>query len=477
MNEQKYWENRFASEEWKKYDGEGQTTYFADILLKHLPQWLKKVWEEKKYSFCDMGCAEGECAALLAEQFPNNLVFGVDFSPSAIQAAQKKYPKVKFLVDDIYQSSKNYDVIILSNVLEHLESPQSVLEKLFQLANQYLVIMVPLDDDLDIAEHVNRFSFDDFNYQYGKYTLCYHEWIYCGASYWPGYQLLLVYSKLDNHDTKVQTLSDFSGGVNEKGGFDKILSTVQEQSRRIEKADIKMQEMQSSAELLKEKNIQKEKENEILRQNNNLLQEENQELKNESENLQEKIEKIQALIDACEQENNAKQEKLKAADALLQKQQKHMDALTVLAEKTLREYAAQQQQAAAFMVQGTQYCEQMLNSSFFKMLHFWSRLKCQLLFGNVTEKIHFLRWLLHRPDEMADRRFQPLNSVYHTLQAALAVPSIQPFSLEERLAKEKQMEEAGVLKTIGFLESAFWEYIRNDRTRFSAMSTACGGGV
>ena len=37
-------------------------------------------------------------------------------------------------------------------------------------------------------------------------------------------------------------------------------------------------------------------------------------------------------------------------------------------------------------------------------------------------KIHFLRWLLHRPDEMADRRFQPLNSVYHTLQAALAVP-------------------------------------------------------
>ena len=50
------------------------------------------------------------------------------------------------------------------------------------------------------------------------------------------------------------------------------------------------------------------------------------------------------------------------------------------------------------------------------------------------------------------------------------VPSIQPFSFEERLAKEKQLEEAGVLKTIGFLESAFLEYIRNDRTRFSAIA-------
>lgn len=56
------------------------------------------------------------------------------------------------------------------------------------------------------------------------------------------------------------------------------------------------------------------------------------------------------------------------------------------------------------------------------------------------------------------------------LQAALAVPSIQPFSFEERLAKEKQLEEAGVLKTIGFLESAFLEYIRNDRARFSAIA-------
>lgn len=239
----------------------------------------------------------------------------------------------------------------------------------------------------------------------------------------------------------------------------RLKGTEIERDNKIGHVDQLLSEKQQECE----KNAQKEKENEILRQNNDLLQEKNQELKEETE-------KLQALIDACEQENNAKQEKLKAADALLQKQQKHMDALTVLAEKTLREYAAQQQQAAAFMVQGTQYCEQMLNSSFFKLLHFWSRLKCQLLFGNVTEKIHFLRWLLHRPDEMADRRFQPLNSVYHTLQAALAVPSIQPFSLEERLAKEKQMEEAGVLKNIGFLESAFLEYIRNDRTRFSAIA-------
>ena len=224
--------------------------------------------------------------------------------------------------------------------------------------------------------------------------------------------------------------------------------------------------LQSTESRLKETEIERDNKIGHVEQ---LLSEKQQECEKNQE-LKEEAEKLQALIDACEQENNAKQEKLKAADALLQQQQKHMEALTALAEKTFREYAAQQQQAAAFMVQGTQYCEQMLNSSFFKLLHFWSRLKCQLLFGDFTEKIHFLRWLLHRPDEMADRRFQPLNSVYHTLQAALAVPSIQPFSLEERLAKEKQLEEAGVLKTIGFLESAFLEYIRNDRARFSAIA-------
>lgn len=200
------------------------------------------------------------------------------------------------------------------------------------------------------------------------------------------------------------------------------------------------------------------------------LLEEKEKLQNSVDDYELQIEKQHEKLNAIHVLLQNQEGQLNTANHQLQKQQTHTEKIISLAEKTFGIYAAEQQQMNEFVTQGREYCELMLNSRFFKLLHFWSRIKKQLVLGSITEKIHFMRWLLHRPDEMADRRFQPLNSVYHTLQAALAVPSIQPFSFEERLAKEKQLEEAGVLKTIGFLESAFLEYIRNDRARFSAIA-------
>ncbi|HJB40791.1 MAG TPA: class I SAM-dependent methyltransferase, partial [Candidatus Ruthenibacterium avium] len=62
VNDQAYWEERFASKDWDQYGGQDQTRFFMQVLVDYLPDWLKAEWQEKEYTVCDAGCAKGEGA-------------------------------------------------------------------------------------------------------------------------------------------------------------------------------------------------------------------------------------------------------------------------------------------------------------------------------------------------------------------------------------------------------------------------------
>lgn len=93
----------------------------------------------------DAGCGKGEVTYYLATiaQF----VDGIDISKRNIEHAQKncKRPNIRYFVGDIgtYPFEAQYDVIILSNVLEHIEDRKSLLLRLKEHAPKIL-IRVPL---------------------------------------------------------------------------------------------------------------------------------------------------------------------------------------------------------------------------------------------------------------------------------------------------------------------------------------------
>jgi 2-polyprenyl-3-methyl-5-hydroxy-6-metoxy-1,4-benzoquinol methylase len=98
-------------------------------------------------SVLDVGCGNGAVAFDVAEKVKK--VVGIDIERKNIESAQKNYKKenLKFIIGDAtkYDFNDKFNVIILSNVLEHIENRVEFLQKLKNAAPRFL-IRVPLID-------------------------------------------------------------------------------------------------------------------------------------------------------------------------------------------------------------------------------------------------------------------------------------------------------------------------------------------
>ena len=81
-------------------------------------------------SICDLGCGNGHITGRLAAL--GYQVTGVDASESGIKIARRTYPGVEFveaMIDrDLKKNLGNFDLVISSDVIEHLYRPSDLLE-------------------------------------------------------------------------------------------------------------------------------------------------------------------------------------------------------------------------------------------------------------------------------------------------------------------------------------------------------------
>jgi 2-polyprenyl-3-methyl-5-hydroxy-6-metoxy-1,4-benzoquinol methylase len=99
-------------------------TYIEEKLLKCIPTG-------KPLRIADLGCGNGYFANLLAEQ--GHAVTALDFSEEGIRIARQAYPKVSFhsmsVYDDLVAAiGKDYDVVVASEVIEHLFNPKAFMD-------------------------------------------------------------------------------------------------------------------------------------------------------------------------------------------------------------------------------------------------------------------------------------------------------------------------------------------------------------
>lgn len=96
----------------------------------------------------DLGCGIGAVAYDIAERCQATVV-GIDLSPSNIAIAQERFlhARVTYLIGDILRDVPNerFDVVVLSNVLEHLPQRSAFLDRVrkLTLARRFL-IRVPM---------------------------------------------------------------------------------------------------------------------------------------------------------------------------------------------------------------------------------------------------------------------------------------------------------------------------------------------
>ncbi|ERK52108.1 glycosyltransferase [Leptotrichia sp. oral taxon 879] len=235
INSKKYWDDRFKTGDWDTFGGREQTSFFSDILLRNLPEWVYEKICLENLSIVDLGCAEGEMTKQLKDIFKNSKVLGVDFSKDAIEIARKRFANfdIEFEVNSIENFNKLYDVSICSNVLEHFYNPFEQLKKILKKTSKIAIIMMPFQEKNLHEEHFYRFDYNDYKMMQDNFYLAYYKIINTEnyeKTYWPGKQILLIYIKKDYIELKELSLDKINNG-----SFEESLELQNKLEQRIEK--------------------------------------------------------------------------------------------------------------------------------------------------------------------------------------------------------------------------------------------------
>jgi len=146
--------------------GDGHPIDFAsrkDALLQ-----VKKNVHSDKAVIMDMGCSSGFLIQDLVKAFPEAVVIGADVVKEPLYRLAHNFPGVPLIRFDLLRCplpDNSVDVMVMLNVLEHIEDDQKALQKAYNLLkpNGALVIEVPACPGLYSAydaelRHFRRYS-------------------------------------------------------------------------------------------------------------------------------------------------------------------------------------------------------------------------------------------------------------------------------------------------------------------------------
>ena len=222
INSPDYWNQRFAVD-WTARGGAEQTSFFAQVAIAMLPDWFWGDARKNTLSFVDIGCALGEALPDFRARLPRNKLTGIDVSRVAIRMARERLPNFTFrTVKEDWSDAPRAGVMYCSNTLEHLKDWRKRLTQLSELADNYVLMLVPFQEKTLIDEHVVRFDFTSFpaSLPDGKRLLYFRilDAAQTPDTHWPGHQALAIYgAKVSAKDVHVETSHDPYAGADFRG--------------------------------------------------------------------------------------------------------------------------------------------------------------------------------------------------------------------------------------------------------------------
>ncbi|MDQ5900971.1 MAG: hypothetical protein QG600_549 [Patescibacteria group bacterium] len=157
------------------------------LLAKFNAALLEEAKKLSPESILDVGCGEGFTLEMLRENNVGKNLEGVDFLDRAIELGKKEHPKLTLKqgsIFDLKYKDNSFDLVICSEVLEHIENPEEGLKELVRVSKKYCLLSVPnepffmlgnlargknisrLGNDI---EHINHWAFWQFKGFVGKY--------------------------------------------------------------------------------------------------------------------------------------------------------------------------------------------------------------------------------------------------------------------------------------------------------------------
>ncbi len=133
-----------------KYD-KGWETEWDDMkrygpFSRHLRRLIGNLIQPLVFeTILDVGCGQGSFLAELQAKFSHIKTCGIDISPKAIDLARSRVPAGKFHILDLTQQplDHKFDLVVCSEVLEHLADDLAAIKNLAYMTGKYLVVSTP----------------------------------------------------------------------------------------------------------------------------------------------------------------------------------------------------------------------------------------------------------------------------------------------------------------------------------------------
>jgi len=170
--------SRLTTDNYRKHTHQNPIQKF--LIERFYGEFIKDIKDLKPKSILDVGCGEGFTLERLRKQKIGVKLEGIDYLKTAIDIGRKIHPELTLRQGTAYAlpyRDNSFDVVICSEVLEHLEFPDKALEELQRVTKKYAVLSVPNEPIFMISnflrgknwsrfgndiEHINHWSTETF---------------------------------------------------------------------------------------------------------------------------------------------------------------------------------------------------------------------------------------------------------------------------------------------------------------------------
>lgn len=121
---------------------------YQRVLGRYLDRMAVQVQAVAPARVLDAGCGEGYVYRGLRARGVQAVWHGVDLSAGAIRFAEARSPEASWSTADLRRipvPAGHADLVLCSQVLEHIPSPEQVRDELARVASRWLLISVPLE--------------------------------------------------------------------------------------------------------------------------------------------------------------------------------------------------------------------------------------------------------------------------------------------------------------------------------------------